>query len=59
MGVEIEYLDRCCGRVQREIGFSGEAAFFVNTSRLPAGIYYCKIESQDPAYETRKLVIIQ
>ena len=37
----------------------GESIFYCNTSQLPTGIYYCKIESQDPAYETRKLVIIQ
>ncbi|MCB9288556.1 MAG: T9SS type A sorting domain-containing protein [Lewinellaceae bacterium] len=38
---------------------AGESVFYVNTSQLLPGIYYCKIGNHSPVYEARKLVIIR
>ncbi|MCB9349296.1 MAG: T9SS type A sorting domain-containing protein [Lewinellaceae bacterium] len=38
---------------------AGESIFYVNTSQLLPGIYYCKIGNHSPVYEARKLVIIR
>ena len=48
------------GQVQMERQLdAGEAAFFVNTSRLPAGIYYCTIRCGGSAQKNQKLIIIR
>lgn len=48
------------GQVQLEKQLRvGETVFLVDTSQLPAGIYYCTIKGHGKTYEPQKLIIIR
>ena len=48
------------GRIHLEKNLDvGRTMFIVNTSQVPAGIYYCMIKSQGSIHKTEKLIIIR